>query len=121
MERLIIFNEWMTDKIQGFCSWFEIKTKLGCDFIANFLNITFLSIALIMIFTAKYYNVNYLTIEIWFGNFIFKSLFFIILLLTFLKILLPMSKEKKKEWNEKRAVQSPVYYQIKKILKSVKN
>ena len=27
-----------------------------------------------------------------------------------------MSKEKKKEWNEKRAVQSPVYYQIKKIL-----
>lgn len=116
MEAIIIFNEWMAEKVRKFCAWFEIKTGLGYNFIARFLNFGFVSIALTMLCKTKYYNTYYVTIEMWFNDFILKSIFFILILFSFLLIFLSRSKEGLKELDKKRAIRSPIFYQIKKVI-----
>ncbi|MBI2591661.1 MAG: hypothetical protein HYW34_03225 [Candidatus Brennerbacteria bacterium] len=105
----------MAEKIRGFCSLLE-KMGLGYEFIARFLNISFVLIALTMLFKTKYYSANYVTIELWFSDFILKTIFFIIIFLSFSLIFLPMSKIAMKERSEKKAGQYPVFYQISKVL-----
>lgn len=112
MESLIFFNCWMAEKIQSFCAWLEMKTKLKYELIERFIELGLILIFLIMLIKTKYYNVNYWAIEFFTGNFIIKIFFFIFILLSFLKIIFPMPKKLIVKKEQELAAKFPVWYQI---------